>query len=196
MAGEDVHGGGVGADGGGVDPWDGLLDGEVVEEVTGLEVVGGVEEYLDGWGGQRWVWCEELGDVGRGEVGDVRVDGDGGVEAGDVTAGGLGLGEGFTGVGLVEEDLALEVGGFDEVAVDEGERAYASACEQRGGSRAHGSAADNGDMSGSQALLAGGANPGEEDLAGVAVGVGYGRGFFGCGRGVRLGVFVGTHRSS
>src|SRR5208283_5823692 len=38
--GQDVHGGGVGADGGGVDPGDAALDGEVVDEVTGLEVVG------------------------------------------------------------------------------------------------------------------------------------------------------------
>src|ERR1700679_3841576 len=41
---ENVHGGGVGADGGGVDPGLGLLDGVVVEEVAGFEVVGGVED--------------------------------------------------------------------------------------------------------------------------------------------------------
>ena len=46
--GEDVHGGGVGADGGGVDPGLALLDGEVVDEVAGLEVVGGVEDELNG----------------------------------------------------------------------------------------------------------------------------------------------------
>ncbi len=47
--GQDVHGGGVGADGGGVDPGFALLDGEVVDEVAGFEVVGGVEDEL----GQR-----------------------------------------------------------------------------------------------------------------------------------------------
>ena len=41
--GEDVHRCGVGADGGGVDPGFGLLDGIVVDEVAGFEVVGGVE---------------------------------------------------------------------------------------------------------------------------------------------------------
>ena len=71
--GEDVHGGGVGADSGGVDPGDGLLDGEVVEEVAGLEVVGGVQNDVSGG--------EEFGDVGGDEVGDAGVDGDGGVEA-------------------------------------------------------------------------------------------------------------------
>src|SRR5437879_1478138 len=46
--GEDVHGGRVGADGGGVDPGDGLAEGVVVDEIAGLEVVGGVEDELDG----------------------------------------------------------------------------------------------------------------------------------------------------
>ena len=90
--GEDVHGGGVGADGGGVDPGDGLLDGEVVDEVAGLEVVGGVEDEVAGARGR-----EQLGDVGGDEVGDVGVDGDAGVEAGDVAARGLGFGQGCRG---------------------------------------------------------------------------------------------------
>ncbi len=50
------------------------------------------------------------------------------------------------GVGLVEEDLALEVGGFDEVAVDEGEGPDAGAGKQRGGGGSGGSAADDGDV--------------------------------------------------
>ena len=159
--GEDVHGGGVGADGGGVDPGFGLLDGVVVDEVAGFEVVGGVEDEV-GWG-------EEFVDVGGDEVGDVGVDGDGGVEEGDLAAGGFGFGEGVAGVGFVEEDLALEVGGFDEVAVDEGEGADAGAGEERGGGGSRGSDADDGDVSGARQLLAGGADAGEEDLAGVAV---------------------------
>ena len=92
-AGEDVHGGGVGADGGGVDPGDGLLDAEVVEQVAGFEVVGGVEDDVDGLG----VAGEQLGDVAGDEVGDVSVDGDGGVEARDVAASGGGLGKALAG---------------------------------------------------------------------------------------------------
>ena len=141
--GEDVHGGGVGADGGGVDPGFGLLDGVVVDEVAGFEVVGGVEDEVGGG--------EEFVDVGGDEVGDVGVDGDGGVEEGDLAAGGFGLGEGFEGVGLVEEDLALEVGGFDEVAVDEGEGADAGAGEEGGGGGSGGSDADDGDVGGGEA---------------------------------------------
>ncbi len=88
---------------------------------------------------------------------------------------GLGLGEGVACVGFVEEGLALEVGGLDEVAVDEGERADTGAREQRCGGRSHGPAADDGDVRGGETLLAEGADAGEEDLAGVTVGVGDGR---------------------
>jgi len=63
-----------------------------------------------------------------------------------VAAGGLGLGEGVAGVGFVEEDLALEVGWLDEIAVDEGESADTGAGEERGGGRSHGPAADDGDV--------------------------------------------------
>ena len=99
-----------------------MLDGVVVEEITGFEVVGGVEDDVGGG--------EEFVDVGGDQVGDVGKDGDRGVEEGDLAAGGLGFGEGVEGVGLVEEDLTLKVGGLDEVAVDEGEGSDAGAGEQ------------------------------------------------------------------
>ncbi len=166
--GQDGHGGGVGADGGGVDPGDGLLDGEVVEEVAGFEVVGAVEEEMRAG--------EERVDVGGDEVGDDGFDLDGGVEGGDLAAGGFGFGEGGVGVGFVEEDLALEVGGLDEVAVDEGDVADAGAGEERGGCGSGGAYADDGDAGLAEQLLAGGADSGEENLAGVAVGIGNGIG--------------------
>jgi hypothetical protein len=99
----------------------------------------------------------------------VRVDLDAGVDAGEVTAGGFGLGEGGAGVVFVEEHLALEVGGFDEVAVDEGKPADAGAGEKAGSGGSGGSDADDGDVGSAEELLAGGADGGEEDLAGVAV---------------------------
>ncbi len=165
-AGEDGHGGGVGADGGGVDPRLALLDGEVVEEVAGFEVVGGVEDEVGG--------AEETVDVGGDEVGDLRMDADGGVEAMDLAPGGFGLGESVAGVGLVEEDLPLEVGFFDEVAVDEGEGADAGAGEEGGGGGTGGADADDGDVGLAEESLAGDADAGEEDLAGVAGFVGGG----------------------
>ena len=151
-----------------------------------------------------WAGGEQFGDVTGDEVGDAGVDGDAGVEPGDVAAGGFGLGQAFAGVGFVEEDLALQVGGLDEVAVDESEGADSGAGEQRGGGSAHGTAADDGNVSLGEALLAGCADSCEEDLAGVAVfvqdearvGIGDGRGFFWRGRGVRLGLFIERHRSS
>ena len=147
-----------------------MLDGVVVEEVAGFEVVGAVED--DVGGGEEGV------DVGGDEVGDVGVDGDAGVESGDVAAGGFGFGESFAGVGLVEEDLALEIGGLDKVAVDEGERANAGAGEEAGGGGAGGAYSDNRNMGAKETLLAGGADGGEEDLAGVALGVGDGLRWF------------------
>ena len=159
---EDVHGGGVGTDGCGVDPGKAALDGEVVDEVAGLEVVGGVEDDVDG--------CrDEVGYVGWGEVTDACVDGDAGVKEGDVAAGCLSLGEGVAGVGFVEEDLSLEVGWLNEVAVDEGEGTDSGAGEERGRGRSHSPAAYDGDVGGGEALLAEGADAGEENLAGVAV---------------------------
>ncbi len=113
--------------------------------------------------------ASEIGDIAWDEIGDVRVHGDGGVEPGDVAAGGFGFGEAVAGVGLVEEHLALEVGGFDEVAVDEGQGADASAGQQRSRGRTGRSAAYDGDVGAGELELAGFADAGEEDLAGVAV---------------------------
>ncbi len=138
-----------------------MLDREVVDEVAGFEVVGGVENQV----GET----EEFVDVGGDEVVDAGVDRDGGVEESDFAAGGFGFGEGFAGVGLVEEDLTLEVGGFDEVAVDEGESADAGTGEEGGGGGSGGSDADDGNVGGAKEMLAGGPDAGEEDLTGVAI---------------------------
>ena len=63
---------------------------------------------------------------------------------------GLGFGKAFAGIGFVEENLALEIGGFDEVAVDEGEGADAGTGEERGGGGSGGSDADDGDVGGGE----------------------------------------------
>jgi hypothetical protein len=159
FAGEDVHAGGVGADGGGVNPGAILVNAEIVDEVAGLEVVGGVEDEVGAF---------EQGQGGGDEVGDVGGDGEVGVDGGEFAAGGFGFGEGVAGVGFVVEHLSLEVGLFDEVAIDEGEVADAGAGEQGCGGGSGGSAADDGDVGLGEPLLAFGADAGEEDLAGVA----------------------------
>ena len=134
-----------------------MLNTVVVEEVAGLEVVSGVEYEVCGG--------EELVDVGGDEVGGVGMDGNAGVEESDLTAGGFGFGEGFPCVGLVEEDLALKVGGFNEVAVDEGKGTDAGTGEEGGCGGSGGPDADDGDVCGGEELLASGSNAGEEDLA-------------------------------
>ena len=103
-------------------------------------------------------------------------DFDGGVDAGEVEACGFGFGKGGACVGFVEEHLALEVGGLDEVAIDEGEMADAGAGEEAGGCCSCGADADDGDVGVGEELLAGVADAGKEDLAGVAILVGDGLG--------------------
>ena len=159
--GQDVHGGGVGADGGGVDPWGAGLDGEIVEQVAGFEVVGGVEDDVCA--------AEEGGCVGRGQIGDVGCDSGFGVDLGEAAAGSFGLGQGFSGVLFGEEHLTLEVGGLDEVAVDDGEVADAGPREQTGGSGSGGSAADEGNVSGGELLLASDTDGRKKTLPGIAI---------------------------
>ena len=122
VIGEDVHGGGVGADGGGIDPGDGVLYGVVVEEITGFKVVSAIQQEV-GVG-------EERGDVGGDKVCDDGLNLNGGVDEGEVVAGGLSLGGGVLGVGFFKEDLALEVGVLDDVTVNEGEVTDAGAGEE------------------------------------------------------------------
>ena len=185
--GEDVHSGGVGAYGGGVDPGAVVADAEVVDEVAGFEVVGAVEDEVS---------VEEGGGVGGDEVGDVGGDLDGGVDAGEVAVGGFGFGEGGAGVVFVEEHLALEVGGFYEIAVDEGEAAYAGAGEEAGGGGSGGAYSYDGYVGAGEELLAGGADGGEEDLAGVAIVLCEGVRKGVCVRGLGLGSGERRHRGS
>ncbi len=108
--------------------------------------------------------------VVRREVGDVGFDFDFGVEGANLAGGSDGLGQRLGGVGLVEEHLALQVAGLDVVAVDDAQVADSGAREQGSEGRAGGSAADDGDAGGGQALLAVGSDGWKEDLAGVALG--------------------------
>jgi len=114
-------------------------------------------------------------DVRGHEVGHVRVDGDVAVEGGDSAAGGFGFGQRVARVGLVEENLTLEVALFDEIAVDKREESDSGARQQAGGGGSGGADADDGDMRAQQLFLARGSNSGEEHLPGVPFGRGVGR---------------------
>jgi hypothetical protein len=96
------------------------------------------------------------------------VDGDGGVEERDLAPCGFGLGQGVARVGLVEEDLALEVRGLDEVAVDQGKGADAGAREQRSGGGAGGATTDQRDVRLGEPPLARFADAGKELIVALA----------------------------
>lgn len=162
LAGQNVHGDGVGTDGGGVDPGLVLLDGVVVEQVAGLKIVSRVEDELG--------VAEQRVDVAGGEVGDMGLDLDLAIEERNFAACGLGFGQGFAGVGLIKENLALEIAFFDEIAVNQGEAADAGAGQQAGGGGSGGSNANERDMGLADALLAVGANTGKKDLTGITLG--------------------------
>lgn len=112
-------------------------------------------------------------DVAGCEVGDGVVDADVGVDGGEALGGGEGLGRCGVGVELGVEALALEVGGFDDVAVDEGEAANAGTGEEVGGDAAERAQADDAGVGGEEALLRIGAKVGEDGLSRVPVGAGH-----------------------
>ena len=84
-------------------------------------------------------------------------------------------------VGLVEEDLPLQVGLLHHVAVDQHEAADARAAEGLGKDAAEGPHAGDEHAGGGDPGLAAGADPGEQLLAVVAV---RGGGGTTCGRGI------------
>ncbi len=90
------------------------------------------------------------------------------VEGRNFARGSDGLGKRLGGVGFVEERLALQVAGLDVVAVDDAQRADASASQQSGQGRSGGAAANDGDLGGRQLPLSFFADAAEENLAGIA----------------------------
>ena len=134
-----------------------LFNGVVVDEVAGLEIVGGVED-------QRGIGEQGMDVVGY-EIGDVGVDLDVAVEACDLSPCGLCLRSGGGGIGLVKENLTLQVALLDEIAVDEDEGADTGSGKQCGRGRAGGTAADDGDCGAGEALLSFLTDGRKEDLA-------------------------------
>ena len=147
-----------------------LLDGEVVDEVAGLEVVGGVQNEVDGRG-----W----GELEREQLGDV--------------AGARSAMWAWTAMVELKRAMwrrAASALGRDSRASASSKRTWRWRLEgstksrsmrvrvptparasKRCGGGSGGSAADDGDVGGGEALLAGGADAGEEDLARVAVAI-------------------------
>ena len=136
-----------------------MLHGVVVEEIAGLEVVGGVENDVGS--------LQQIMNVAGNEICDVSMDLDLAVEGRDLALCRVGLGTRIARVRLVEEDLALQIALLDKVAVDEGQGSHAAArqqtcCRRPGGAHAH-----HGHMGALDPGLALGTNAGEQDLARV-----------------------------
>ncbi len=74
--------------------------------------------------------AEQVGGVVGHEVGGMRLDRDFRVKAADFAGGSDGLGKRFSGVGLVEEHLALKIAGLNVVAIDDAQVADSGAREQ------------------------------------------------------------------
>lgn len=87
-------------------------------------------------------------------VGDDGGDLDGGVDGFELASSSNSLGEILAYVVFVEEKLALEVGEFDKVAVDDTERADAGAGEEFGDDRAESPATDERDRALGEPTLA------------------------------------------
>jgi hypothetical protein len=91
------------------------------------------------------------------------------VDPGQTPLGGDSLGHVFADVILVVEGLALKIGEFDEVAIDQAQKPHASARQLVGRYCSEGAQADNGNTRSLDSLLAGSANRGEPHLPGESL---------------------------
>ena len=146
IAGENGHGEAVSGDRGGVNPRAAGLDGEIVDHKAGFEIVGAVEDDVEA--------LEQFDGVLRIEIGYDSLDGNGGIDGFELALGGDGFGEGVAGVIFIEQGLALEIGGLDEIAIEDANAADAGADQEAGAGCANGSAADDDGAGSEKALLA------------------------------------------
>jgi len=135
-AGTNSHGQPITGDGSGVDPRPAGFDGNIVDQETSFEIVSAVQEQIDA--------IEKCFRVAGAEIGHDPFDGHGRIDGAKLTLRGDGLWEDVESVGFIEERLPLQVGGLNEIAIDDPEVADAGANEEIGCGSADGTAADNG----------------------------------------------------
>ena len=104
-----------------------------------------------------------------GQVGNDAAHADGRIDARDAPRGGGGFGQGFGGVGFLEQPLAMQVAGLDVIAVDDGEAAHSGAGQGGGMETAQRAAADNGGVRAEKRFLPAFADPREQDLPRIAL---------------------------
>ena len=159
QAGTDSHGYAIAGNGGSVNPGRDGLNSEVVDEETGLEVVGAIDDEIKA--------REQLGGIARVQVPHEAFDVDTAIDGAQFALGGNGFGEGGAGVVFVEESLALQVRGLDKIAVQDSDTADSGTHEKAGGSSTDRAATDDDGAGSEEALLAFFADSGEEHLTRV-----------------------------
>ena len=141
-----------------------MPDAHVVDQEARLEVVRAVDDDVEP--------LQELHGVVRVQVGDDRLDGHRRIRGVKVSRRGDGLRDEGSNVLLREEELALEVGLFDHIAIDDADAPHAGAHQDRS---AHGPErpAPHDDGGGAaETLLSFHADSLEEGLAGIPVACG------------------------
>jgi hypothetical protein len=121
-------------------------DAEVVDEILGGIVVGGIEDEV--------IRGQEFPGVVAGQAAGMRFEADMGIQRAQAGDGGLNLGPADVGGGV--QDLALEIGDLHDVGIDEAQQADAGGgeIEERGGTEA--AAADDQDAAGAELFLGAG----------------------------------------
>ncbi len=145
LARENGHAKAVTGNGSRVDPGSVGFDSEIVDEEAGFEIVRAIED-------ERKVG-KQLRDVAWSQISDYAFDLDIGINEAQASLGSNGLRQGVAGVQLGEKRLPLEVGGFDEIAIDDAKPADAGADEEVCCGSTNRAAADKDGTGGPQALL-------------------------------------------
>jgi hypothetical protein len=113
----------VTAYGGPVNPGPRGVNTKIIQQVSCFEVIGGVEHQIDAF--------EVLFDVARVEIGHYRFVVDVRVDALKIARRGNRFELPFARVSFIEEELALQIGPLDEIAIDQAQAANASPGERR-----------------------------------------------------------------
>lgn len=159
QAGTNGHGEAVAGNTRSVDPRQAGLHGKIIDQKTGLKVIGAIEEEIAAG--------EKLFGILRPEIGDDTPHGDAGIDGEQLALGGNGFWKSLASIRLVKESLALEIGRLDEIPVNDFDGPDTGTNKKVCGSSAYGATTNDGGARSQQPLLAFGPDSGEEHLSGV-----------------------------
>lgn len=145
LAGNDRHGLADAADSSTVDPGLVQLDRCIIDQVADFEVIGAIKHQVD--------ILHEVEDVGMVDIGHDGFDRDLGVNAAELAGSSLCLGNTCCDIIFIEENLPLQVMVFDEIAINDANKANASPDERVGQHRTQRTATTERDPAGEQLLL-------------------------------------------